>query len=289
MSPPPAAVLEALARAIAAVDHAQLRALLAPDVRWVQVGRKPVVGVDAVLKVLDRYGAADALELRHVVADGTTGAVDGVAQLGGKSRGFCHVAELDHGRVRAFTTWLVVEAAGQSPEGAMTEDTFWQLIAETGGAYKPLVTRLADLPVDAIVAFDDHLGRLLHRSYGGDLWCVAYVAMSGCSDDSFDYFRGWLVTRGKAVFEAALRDPDSLFDPLVALKEHEGDIPLNEDILAAAAKAYAKKTRRADFYDLPRVALPPRPKVEFRWDEDDEQSMRTLCPRVFDRFWSDPF
>lgn len=110
---PSAAVVEAFAVAVARVDHAALQTLLTDDVRWVQVGRQPVVGRDAVLKVLDRYGPASSITLHHVVADGRVGAVDGEVVLG-KHRGFCHVVELDAvsddggARVRAFTTYLVV-------------------------------------------------------------------------------------------------------------------------------------------------------------------------------------
>ena len=32
----------------------------------------------------------------------------------------------------------------------------------------------------------------------------------GCSDDGFEYFRGWLLSRGRKVYEAAMRNPDSL-------------------------------------------------------------------------------
>ncbi len=242
---------------------------------------------------------------------GSTGAVDGVARLGGKSRAFCHVAELDGGRVRAFTTWLVVAAPGAShvfsrslevrfaarsppapapsprsgpaipggpgvqterrslraspDEGAMSEDEFWALIDETGGVYERLVDRLAALPVGAIVAFDDHVGCLLHRSSTGDLWCAAYVAMGGCSDDGFDSFRGWLISRGRATFEAALRDPDGLCDALLALREaDDGAIPEDGDLLAAAARAHERKTGTATFHDLPRDPLPKRPEVTFR-------------------------
>lgn len=106
--------LVSLARAIGAVDHAALRTLLAPEVRWVQVGRRPVVGIDAVLRVLDRYGPAEALEIGRVVADDRTGVVEGTARIGGKLRSFCHLAELEGGRVRAFTTWLVVTAAADT-------------------------------------------------------------------------------------------------------------------------------------------------------------------------------
>jgi hypothetical protein len=103
------ATVHALAFAIGSIDETTLVSLLDVDVRWLQVGRQPVVGRDAVIKVLERYGAASSLVVHHVVADARRGVVDGVAVLGGKARGFCHVAELndDGTQVCALTTYLV--------------------------------------------------------------------------------------------------------------------------------------------------------------------------------------
>ncbi len=81
---------------------------------------------------------------------------------------------------------------------------------------------------------------------------VTTIMMNGCSDDSFDYFRGWLIAQGKDVYHAALRDPDSLVDveavKLFAqeVKESGGMTPLKgyyeeprfEGILAVADYAY---------------------------------------------------
>lgn len=101
--------MTSLAQAIGAIDDAVLTSLLDPDVRWLQVGREPVVGRDAVLKVLHRYGAASWLKVRHVVSEGQRAVVDGEVLLGGKPRGFCHIAEFsdDGARVVALTTYLV--------------------------------------------------------------------------------------------------------------------------------------------------------------------------------------
>jgi hypothetical protein len=48
-------------------------------------------------------------------------------------------------------------------------------------------------------------------SYRTDLWGAAYIMNGGYSDDAFDYFRGWLISQGKKVFDEALDNPDSLF------------------------------------------------------------------------------
>ena len=50
------------------------------------------------------------------------------------------------------------------------------------------------------------------QSYRIELWGAAYLLNGGCSDDCFEYFRGWLITQGRAVYEAVLADPDSLAD-----------------------------------------------------------------------------
>ena len=42
------------------------------------------------------------------------------------------------------------------------------------------------------------------------MWGAAYVIHGGCSDDGFEYFRRWLISRGRKAYEAALADPDSL-------------------------------------------------------------------------------
>ncbi len=172
----------------------------------------------------------------------------------------------------------------------MDEVRFWSLVHESKGNAAKLAKRLAREPVSEIVAFDDELDRLLSKSYQGELWCVAYVAMGGCSDDAFDYFRAWLVGRGRAVFEAALASPDSLHDELVAMRERgEGDIPQDEDFLAVAADAYGKKTgKREAFYDVPRAAAAPRPGLSLAWREEEPETMRAVCPRVFETFFDDP-
>src|SRR5438105_2559389 len=97
---------------------------------------------------------------------------------------------------------------------------FWQLVdaaratggSDADGVAAALTLALRQLPPEEIVAFDDLLWEQLARSYHWDLWAGAYVLNGGCSDDCFDYFRGWLIAQGQAVFEAALRDPDSLVD-----------------------------------------------------------------------------
>ena len=75
---------------------------------------------------------------------------------------------------------------------------------------KALRTVVHDLSPEEIISFEVAFHRYLNEAYTWDLWGAAYVIHGGCSDDGFEYFRRWLVSRGRDVYEAALADPDSL-------------------------------------------------------------------------------
>ena len=123
----------------------------------------------------------------------------------------------------------------------METDEFWTLIessisGDTGEFSAPkLENALRGRSLAEIVAFDRLLSKHLADSYSLRLWGAAYLINGGCSDDGFEYFRAWLITRGREVFHAALRDPDGL----AALKVEHAEC---EDILQSAARAYQMKT-----------------------------------------------
>jgi ketosteroid isomerase-like protein len=68
-------------------------ALVTDDVEWIQIGRKPLVGVGAFCKAFARYASVSALTIEHVISHGKSGAVNGVVEFGGKRRAFCHMYE----------------------------------------------------------------------------------------------------------------------------------------------------------------------------------------------------
>jgi Protein of unknown function (DUF4240) len=78
---------------------------------------------------------------------------------------------------------------------------------------------------------------LMAQFYRLALWGAAYLINGGCSDDGFDYFRGWLLSQGHATWQAALADPDSLADhPQIRMRRPDQEViePLEcEDILGS--------------------------------------------------------
>jgi Protein of unknown function (DUF4240) len=91
---------------------------------------------------------------------------------------------------------------------------FWHLIDDARGQVADLAAAeavaaqaailLAVLPHEEIVSAERVLSGLMAESYRTSLWAAAYVINGGCSDDGFDYFRGWLIVQGREVFDQAV-------------------------------------------------------------------------------------
>lgn len=100
----------------------------------------------------------------------------------------------------------------------MDIDRFWQLVeaakaqadGDTEARVESLYAVLGSLGPVELQSFQSHYDPLIALSYRWDLWAAAYIINGGCSDDGFRYFRDWLISEGRAVFEKALKDPDSL-------------------------------------------------------------------------------
>lgn len=176
-----------------------------------------------------------------------------------------------------------------------TEDV-WRLIeqarADTGGDDEKAVAArmtalLAQRGPAEIVAFAQPLEDLLITSYRADLWAAAYLINGGASDDVFDNFRGWLVAQGRAVYDQALADPDSLAELPSVLAAAQADAALDgEDILYVAMHAHQRATGEQLPPDAVTIRYPPLgPDWEF--DFDDQAEMRRRLPRLTALYYQD--
>ncbi|WP_326565950.1 DUF4240 domain-containing protein [Amycolatopsis rhabdoformis] len=161
----------------------------------------------------------------------------------------------------------------------MNEPEFWQLIDPAAGEH--VVSRAAELlaarPRAEIVAAERTVSGLLVQSYRSSLWAAAYLVNGGCSDDGFDYFRGWLLTQGREVFTRAVADPDSLADvPAIRAAAAEGAELECEEILYLAATAHLAATGEPLPEPEP-VALPP---LDADFDFEDPDEVRERLPRL---------
>ncbi|MFI0895940.1 DUF4240 domain-containing protein [Streptomyces sp. NPDC020983] len=171
----------------------------------------------------------------------------------------------------------------------MDTDRFWQLIElahRQADPADPEVTAaeatalLAALGPEEIVRAQQILWDQMAGSYRAPLWAAAYMINGGCSDDGFDYFRGWLIAQGRAVFEQAVADPDALADhPAVRNAAEGGDELEAEDVLAVPWNAYRQATGRElpqDSFTITYPALDPAWNFSF----DDRAKVAQRLPRL---------
>jgi hypothetical protein len=172
----------------------------------------------------------------------------------------------------------------------MDIDRFWALIAAARAqAADPTDAEevadrasalLATHPSEEIVAAQRILSGVMAGSYRNPLWAAAYVINGGCSDDGFDYFRGWLVAQGREVHDRAVADPDSLAEvPAVIAAAPEGYEMEGEDVLGIAWGAHIKATGE----QLPEGAgAISYPDLDPDWgfDFDDKVEMARRLPRL---------
>lgn len=192
----------------------------------------------------------------------------------------------------------------------MDIDAFWLLLEESL-LHSPsrsrretfLVARLSAHSTDDIVQFQAHLDRTCADAYTWDLWGAAMRIFGGrCSDDGFEYFRLWLVGRGRDVFERAVSEPDSLAalpeiqrlgDRHPRTWDDDEEWPEWESLDYVASRAFPSTTGDEDdredaFHEAVEArhgttAFARDPAGE-RWDAREEAVARIKVPRLTTAF-----
>ena len=176
----------------------------------------------------------------------------------------------------------------------MDEEQFWAIVQtavdEAGDdedEYLEVVKReLSKLSLKEMIGFRLRTDKLLYDSYTSEMWCAGYLMNGGCSDDGFEYFRLWVISRGRKVYEAAMANPDNLIDYID--DDDEMDFFEFELFWYVALEAFEEAVD-AELYDYVdddnfKTCEGNYPNFEFNWEEDDPESMQKLCPRLFEKF-----
>lgn len=170
----------------------------------------------------------------------------------------------------------------------MNTSKFWALIDQSRQAadgdpdlqLEELLTLLETLAADDIAEFQRLFVERFQASYTWPLWGAAYVIGGGCSDDGFDYFRGWLISRGEEIFTAAMADPDRLAS-LVQEIDEEVDCQV-EGWQSVAVEAWCRTTGRASsaFPFIPTSPHLDGPAGD-AWSEEDLDRLYPLLSMRF--------
>jgi hypothetical protein len=138
----------------------------------------------------------------------------------------------------------------------MDKAKFWEIIAASRRGFHPeryesskenqlvrLHQLLSALSTEELRAFLTLFGARMDESYSRPqegLWRVAFDIGGGCSDDMFDDFRTWLISMGREVFEAAVRNPETVYE--VAEQEGLGEDVFFEEFQYVPYRVWREKT-----------------------------------------------
>jgi len=183
----------------------------------------------------------------------------------------------------------------------MSTTYFWELIDQSKkqGAEQVewLARELSNKELKEIIDFEIEFQKKMVQSYTSWLWGAAFVIMGGCSDDGFDYFRGWLISRGEEVYNEAINNPEFLAGYLTEENLMEDEYaPQLEEILSVGLDAYIyKKTGESEYNDeihtkflheFEHRGYQTEPaELDLDWEEED---LEVRYPLLWSRFGENP-
>jgi len=145
-----------------------------------------------------------------------------------------------------------------------------------------LVKEIKKLTPKEMIGFRLRTDKLLYDTYNSKMWCAGYIMNGGCSDDGFEYFRNWIISRGKDTYYKAKENPDSLISEFVEGEEYYDF----ESFWYVALTAFENKTGK-ELYDYISDEFKTNegnyPNFEFTWKEEEPETMKAICPTLFDK------
>ena len=171
----------------------------------------------------------------------------------------------------------------EQQEYKFSEEDFWNIIEKTNQQcdgdkdyQAELITEILSVrPFDDLFQFDRIINELYSKSYRSDWWGVAYLINGGCSDDGFDYFRLYVISLGRRIFEEALDNPETY------ILEKGGHILIalyNDEPVGVCALIKTHNDPEMD-YELAKMAVSPRAqgkKIGWIMGQEALQKARTL-------------
>ncbi|WP_211338140.1 DUF4240 domain-containing protein [Mangrovibacterium diazotrophicum] len=175
----------------------------------------------------------------------------------------------------------------------LNEDLFWKIIDKSlqetnnqDSQEQYLIKEIGKLTPKELIGFRLQTDKLLYETYNSEMWCAGYIMNGGCSDDSFEYFRNWVISRGRDTYYKAKENPDYLINEVVDGAEFYDF----ESFWYVALEAFQQKTGKDLYdyidYDNFRLREGNYPQIEFTWEDDKPESMKKICPRLFEKMWN---
>ena len=173
----------------------------------------------------------------------------------------------------------------------LDEDMFWKIVDTSVKTSKTqdeqesfVIKELEKLDPHEIIGFKLRTNKLLDDVYTSEMWCAGYIINGHCTDDGFEDFRHWIISRGKDAYYSAKENPDNLLQAI----DNEDHICTFEKFWYVALTAFQNKTSKDlyNYIDWDAIASEwGYTEVEFNWDGEEPDSMRAICPKLFEKFW----
>lgn len=186
-----------------------------------------------------------------------------------------------------------LDSLGFKPSNQMIdEDKFWAIIEkslkETNNQEDQeiyLISALEKESPQEMLGFRLRTDKLMYDSYTSNLWCANYIISNGVADDGFDYFRCWLISRGKDAFYKVQENPEYLIN----LVENEPKTYDFEGFWYVAMNAFKNMTNQElnPYLDYENFKTNDEnyPILEFNWNVDEPKTMEKIYPLLFQKFW----
>jgi Protein of unknown function (DUF4240) len=161
----------------------------------------------------------------------------------------------------------------------ITDERFWSILTEARNgasasaspkALAGVLNRLSDAEVSG---FGHMFYEKLCALNFWRLWAAGYVIAGGMGDDSFHYFRSWIIGKGKELFEVALKDPDEMGRWI-------DDRDVDNELLEYVAVEIMKQRQGSD----PRELSDCNPDAAPRGEPFDEDTVAEICPKLASLF-----
>jgi hypothetical protein len=176
----------------------------------------------------------------------------------------------------------------------MNKFNFWEIIDESYSQSKGdkdqqvalLIRLLQDYSTDEIIEFEKIFRELIIEADTYKVMAALKIIEGWVSDDSYLYFRSWLISRGRTLFREVVENPDYLANYDLS----DNDVEF-EALMYVATNAYRQKTGKEEEDDsFPRgIALeagldydygaPPTKGTD--WTEED---LPALLPRLWQKY-----
>lgn len=173
----------------------------------------------------------------------------------------------------------------------LDEDTYWSIVDRSVKSTSNqeeqeqfLIADIEKLSPQQMIGFRLRTDKLLADTYNSEMWCAGYIMNGGCSDDGFEYFRCWVISRGKDTYYKAKANPDYLVHEIVK----NADYYEFESFWYVALDAFKLKTG-TDLYNYVDYKTFNKTEggykdFEFTWQEENPESMKKICPELFAAF-----